>query len=198
MRIHGLGINIGDDYVDGSRQRLIDSLARAQEHDYSVAELGDHRLECCFQWRAHFPARRGNSRSHRALCAALLGARAPGGRIWHLARILSWNTGVLEACIQFAHAIGARVLVYHSGLQALDATRTGTASLPNDDELARGAEQEVAALRKLAPLADDLDVTIGMEKRRPASVGIRGFDTRWQVPLTSWQITTRACELPRW
>ena len=39
--------------------------------------------------------------------------------------------------------------------------------MPSADELARGAEREVAALRKLAPLAADLGVTIGMENGDP-------------------------------
>ena len=64
-------------------------------------------------------------------------------------------------------AIGARILVYHSGLQALDAARTGMARLPDDDELRRGREREAAALRKLAPIAADLDVIIGMENGDP-------------------------------
>ena len=74
---------------------------------------------------------------------------------------------VLESCLRFTGAIGGRVLVYHSGLQALDAARTGTATLPNDDELARGAEREVAALRRLAPIAGDLGVVIGVENGDP-------------------------------
>ena len=74
---------------------------------------------------------------------------------------------VLEACVRFCGAIGAGVLVYHSGLQALDDARRGAAPLPNEDELARGAEREAAALRKLAPVAADLGVTIGMENGDP-------------------------------
>ena len=90
-----------------------------------------------------------------------------GGRIWLSAPILDMEYRVLEACVRFCGAIGAGVLVYHSGLQALDAARTGMASLPSDAELARGAAREVAALRKLAPIAADLGVTIGMENGDP-------------------------------
>ena len=74
---------------------------------------------------------------------------------------------VLAACVRFCGAIGAGVLVYHSGLQALDAARVGRMPLPSDDELARGAEREAAALRKLAPIAADSGVTIGMENGDP-------------------------------
>jgi sugar phosphate isomerase/epimerase len=74
---------------------------------------------------------------------------------------------VLEACIHFCRVIDAKTLVYHSGLQALDDAHTGAHPLPGDDELARGAEKEVEALRRLAPIAADLDVTIAMENGDP-------------------------------
>ncbi|MCB0084264.1 MAG: hypothetical protein KDE47_25165, partial [Caldilineaceae bacterium] len=61
-------------------------------------------------------------------------------------------------------AVGAGVLVYHSGLQALDLVRYGVChTLLRDAELAAGAQQEVAALRELGPVAADAGVIIGME-----------------------------------
>jgi sugar phosphate isomerase/epimerase len=71
----------------------------------------------------------------------------------------------IMACqIEVCRAIGATRLVYHSGLQALDALRHGVRRAPlSEQELAEGAAREVAAFRELAPLAEEAGVVIGME-----------------------------------
>ena len=71
----------------------------------------------------------------------------------------------IMACqIEVCAALGATRLVYHSGLQALDALRYAVRSTPlSDAELAEGAMREVAAFRELSPLAAQAGVTIGME-----------------------------------
>lgn len=70
--------------------------------------------------------------------------------------------------IEVARQMGARVLVYHSGLQALDDVRHGVRhALLADDELADGARREVAAFKALAPVAADAGVVIGMENGDP-------------------------------
>jgi sugar phosphate isomerase/epimerase len=71
---------------------------------------------------------------------------------------------IMLAQIELCRQIGASTLVYHSGLQALDAARYGvTRSLLPPQELAAGAEREVRAFRELAPVAADAGVIIGME-----------------------------------
>lgn len=71
---------------------------------------------------------------------------------------------IMEAQIAVAGAIGASCLVYHSGLQALDAARYGVRrSLLTAQELAEGAQEEVKALRQLGLMAADAGVLIGME-----------------------------------
>lgn len=71
---------------------------------------------------------------------------------------------IMRCQIEVCRAVGAKVLVYHSGLQALDAVHYGVRrTLLSDDELLVGAEEEVAALRELGPLAADAGVIIGME-----------------------------------
>lgn len=71
---------------------------------------------------------------------------------------------IMRCQIEIARQMGAGLLVYHSGLQALDAVRYGVRrSLLSDEELREGAEHEVAALRQLAPIAADAGVIIGME-----------------------------------
>ena len=166
MKIHALGIDIPDKQIDGRRQVLIDTLAHAQTAGFSGAELpipglnvimnGElirERVEAVQQAIAPFDFR--------------YSVHAPGRTNLAFGVDHDMECRVLEACVRFTNAIGGRVLVYHSGLQALDAARTGTASLPSEDELARGAEREVAALQKLAPIAEDLGVVIGMENGDP-------------------------------
>ncbi|MDE2820598.1 MAG: sugar phosphate isomerase/epimerase [Chloroflexota bacterium] len=166
MKIQGLGIDIPDKHVDGRRQVLIDTLTQAQAVGFSVAELpipglnvimnGElirERVEAILEIIAPFDLR--------------FSVHAPGRTNLAFGKDLDMEFRVLEACVRFTHAVGGRVLVYHSGLQALDAARTGTAPLPSEDELARGAEREAAALRGLAPIAADLGVVIGMENGDP-------------------------------
>lgn len=166
MEIRGLGIDIPDTRVDGRRQVLIDELARAQAVGFACAELSipslnviiageliDQRVEAIRQAIAPFDLR--------------YSVHAPGRTNLAFGRDLDMEFRVLEASLRFTGAIGGRVLVYHSGLQALDAARTGTAALPGDEELACGAEREAAALAKLAPIAADLGVIIGMENGDP-------------------------------
>jgi sugar phosphate isomerase/epimerase len=75
---------------------------------------------------------------------------------------------IMRSQIELCRAIGATRLVYHSGLQALDAVRHGVRpSLLTDEELRAGAEREVMAFRELAPLAADAGVIIGMENGDP-------------------------------
>ncbi len=71
---------------------------------------------------------------------------------------------IMAAQIEVGRAIGASCLVYHSGLQALDAVHHGVRhTLLSEAELAEGAAREVAALRELAPRAADAGLLIGME-----------------------------------
>lgn len=71
---------------------------------------------------------------------------------------------IMAAQIEIAGAVGASCLVYHSGLQALDAVRHGVrTTLFSDEELAAGAAQEVQALQELGAQAADSGVVIGME-----------------------------------
>ena len=75
---------------------------------------------------------------------------------------------IMASQIEACGVIGARQLVYHSGLQALDQVRYGVRrTLLSDDALHEGSRQEVAAFKVLAPLAADAGVTIGMENGDP-------------------------------
>ena len=166
MKIHAIGIDIPDQRVDGRRQILVDELTHAQSLGFPLAELSIASLSVIINGELV-------SQRLRAIREAIApfdlrySVHAPGRTNLAFGPDLDMEYRVLEACLRFCHAIGARVLVYHSGLQALDAARTGTVPLPSDDELARGAEREVAALRKLARIAADSGVIIGMENGDP-------------------------------
>ena len=69
---------------------------------------------------------------------------------------------IMAAQLEVARTIGAGVVVYHSGLQALDAVRSGLRrTLLSETELAEGRQREVAALCELAEVAADSGVVIG-------------------------------------
>jgi len=75
---------------------------------------------------------------------------------------------IMVCQIELCRAIGASTLVYHSGLQALDAARHGVrTSLLSDEELAEGAQREIRAFKDLAPVAADAGVYICMENGDP-------------------------------
>ena len=166
MKIRGLGIDIPDKQVDGRQRVLKETLARAQTVGFSVAELPIPGLNVIMNGEL-VPARVEAIREVVAPFDLRFSVHAPGRTNLAFGQDPDMERRVLEACVRFTHAAGGRVLVYHSGLQALDAARTGTARLPSEDELARGAEREVAALKELAPIAQDLGVIIGMENGDP-------------------------------
>ncbi len=166
MKIHAIGIDIPDTQVDGSRRALVEELAQAQSLGFTLAELSIPSLNVIINGNL-IPQRVEAIREAIARYDLRYSVHAPGRTNLGFGANPELECRVLEACLRFCGAIGARVLVYHSGLQALDAARSGTAPLPSDDELARGAEREVAALRKLAAIAADLGVTIGMENGDP-------------------------------
>ncbi len=166
MKVGSIGVDIPDTYVDGSRQRLVESLRRAQDLGFQLAELSIPSLNVIFN--GELIARRVDDiRQTIAPFDLRYSVHAPGRTNLAFGSDRDIEYQVLESCVRFTSAIGGRVLVYHSGLQALDAARTGAGSLPSEDELARGAEREAAALKKLAKVAADLNVIIGMENGDP-------------------------------
>lgn len=166
MKVLGLGVDIPDTQVAGSRRVLIEALAHVQSKGYKLAELSLPSLNVIINGEL-VPQRVAAIKQALQPFDLRYSAHAPGRTNLAFGADSDMEYRVLEACVRFCGAIGAQVLVYHSGLQALDAARTGAAPLPGDDELARGTEREAAALRKLAPLAADLGVTIGMENGDP-------------------------------
>jgi sugar phosphate isomerase/epimerase len=75
---------------------------------------------------------------------------------------------IMRAQIELCAAVGGTRLVYHSGLQALEAVKGGIrTTLLTARELEEGAQREVAALKELAPLAADAGIVICVENLDP-------------------------------
>ena len=80
---------------------------------------------------------------------------------------LALEQDVFLACLDFCAAIGAKVMVYHSGLIALHGVRFGLEAIPDNEALDLAREQEVSSLTALMPLATERGVVVAMENRDP-------------------------------
>lgn len=80
---------------------------------------------------------------------------------------LALEKAVFAACLDFCAAIGAKVLVYHSGLIALHEVAYGLRSLPDEEDVEAGRVREVSALGEVLPLAAEHGVIVAMENRDP-------------------------------
>lgn len=166
MKINGIGKDVSDGYIDGRLERLEQCLKYFSILGYEVAELPITGLSVVVNGELFQPRVKAVSE--------ILGkydfrytVHAPNRTNLAYGANHELEKSVLKASIQFCQHIGAKRLVYHSGLQALDAARTGTVLLPTDDELKRGMEREIIALKELASLAAYADVIIGMENGDP-------------------------------
>ena len=177
MHITGIGINGDARRLDGDLAQLEEDLSFFQRCGFEGVELSAHGLDVIingrlrqkqvdrvraiterfdFVYTMHAP-----NRLNLAFPQA-----GPDGR-----PELSHEQDVFVACLDFCAAIGAGVMVYHSGLFALQQmpflSGGAQAALPDDEALERGREQEVGALRQLMPLAAERGVVVAMENRDP-------------------------------
>lgn len=163
MEVHAIGLAVGVGAGKGRMQRLEEALGHVQELGYQVAEIGFSSLGIIFD---------GEVRA-QPLADLVAVTRNFDLRytVHGLNRLnLAYDTRhvlcqrIMAAQIEVAGAVGASRLVYHSGLQALDAVYYGVRrTLLSEQELVAGAAREVTALRALAPLAREAGVVIGME-----------------------------------
>ena len=166
MKIRGIGKDVSDGYIDGRLERLEQCLIYYSELGYSVAEVPITGLSVVVN---------GQLLESRVKRVAEILAKYDFRYTVHAPNRTNLAYGynheleksVLRASIQFCELIRAKRLVYHSGLQALDAAPTGTVLLPSDDELMHGMEREIVALRDIAPVATNAGVVIGMENGDP-------------------------------
>jgi sugar phosphate isomerase/epimerase len=171
--IEGICINTDGAYLDGSVSRLQESLAHARACGFDGVELSLHGLDLVVGGRvngrqldrvlqvvggydgivtAHAP-----DRLNLAFPQSIPGCRPE----------LSLEVDVFSACLEVCGALGAKVMVYHSGLIALHEVYAGLQPLPGDEALAAAREQEVSTLRELMEVAEAHDVTVAMENRDP-------------------------------
>jgi sugar phosphate isomerase/epimerase len=163
MNIHHIGLAVGVPSGLKQLQRLEQTLGHVRDLGYRLVEFNPHPFAVIVDGCVR--------REGLADLAAVLRNFDLRYTIHGLNRLnLAYDPrqelcrAIMRSQIEVCRAVGADVLVYHSGLQALDLVRYGVRrTLLSEDELAAGARDEVAALRTLAPLAADAGVIIGME-----------------------------------
>ncbi len=175
MHITGIGIDEDAEYPKGSLSQLEENLSLFRSFGFDNVELQIHRLDVVINGRLQ-QQRVDSVRAITENVHVTYTVHAPY-RL-NLAFPQSWpghptdlthEQDVFAACLDFCAAVSATVLVYHSGLIALEQMAFGLSSLPDDEALERAREQEVAALRELMPLAAERGVVVAMENRDPHS-----------------------------
>ncbi|HLV36070.1 MAG TPA: sugar phosphate isomerase/epimerase [Spirillospora sp.] len=164
MNVTAIGVSIGAS--NGYLSELDGALKYAQESGYELVEIGVSTLNLILNGRL-IPDLCQRVQEMLARYDLRCTVHAPNRTNLAYGYDLALDYAVLQACIEFCHAIKADVLVYHSGLQAIEYVRTGVYPLPSLDEMKRGAEREVESLRRIAPFAADHGVTICMENGDP-------------------------------
>lgn len=163
MKVHAVGLAAGVAAGKGRMQQLEAALAHAQKLGYQLVEISFSSLGIIFDG-----AVRPQPLADLVAVTRNFDLRYT---VHGLNRLnLAYDTRhdlckrIMAAQIEVAGAVGASRLVYHSGLQALDAVHYGVRrTLLSEQELVEGAAREVTTLRALAPLARNAGVVIGME-----------------------------------
>jgi sugar phosphate isomerase/epimerase len=173
MIITGLGINGDGGHLGGSLSQLADDLAFFRQCGFDFVELAVDGLDVVVNGRLR-QQQVAKVRDVLDGFAFDYAVHAPNRLNLAFPQMdpdrvpqLGLEQDVFVACLDFCAFIGARVLVYHSGLIALHEAAFGLDDLPDADALERAREREVSALRDLMPLAADRNVTVAMENRDP-------------------------------
>jgi sugar phosphate isomerase/epimerase len=163
MKINHIGISFGISAGPHRWQRLEEGLGAIADLGYTLVEMNPHSLAIIVNGQVR--------QDVLADFVAVLDNFDLRYTIHGLNRLnLAYDPRrelckqIMRAQIEVCRAVNARVLVYHSGLQALDVVHYGPRRpLLSDEELADGARHEIQALRELAPQAEAAGVIIGME-----------------------------------
>jgi sugar phosphate isomerase/epimerase len=173
MRIAGIFINADGDHLSGSLAQLEADLTLFRHVGFDGVELSVHGLDVVSGGRL----RRRQMDRVRAITERFDFAytvHGPDQVNFAFPGIgvggepdAAMDRDVFIASLDFCAAVGAGVIVYHSGLIALIEAAAGLGALPDDEELANARHREVAALRDLVPLAAERGVLVAMENRDP-------------------------------
>ena len=173
MHIEAICINTDGGYLGGSVSRLEASLAHAQACGFDGIELSLHGLDLVVGGRVNGPQLERVRQVVRGYDGVVT-THAPDRlnlaypqSVPGCSSELSLEMEVFRACLEVCGALGAKVMVYHSGLIALHGAYAGLGPLPSERALDAGREQEAGALRELMPEAERRGVTVAMENRDP-------------------------------
>lgn len=173
MHITQIGINADGGQLGGSVAALAADLTHFQECGYSCVELSSAGLDVILNGQV-FPPQLERVKAVTERFPLTYTLHPPNRLNLAFGSDLALDKANFAANLEVCAALGVRVMVYHSGLIALERVRLGLVDLPGVDELAAAAAQEVAALKELMPYAAQLGVTVAMENRDPHS---------WEVGL---------------
>ncbi len=173
MHITGIGINADGGHLGGSLAQLGEDLAFFQRCGFDAVELSLHGLDVVVGGHLHGPQVE-RVRAITGRFELTYTVHAPDQMNFAFPQPgmggepdPAMDRAVFAASLDFCAAVGAGVMVYHSGLIALHQVAAGLADLPGDEALAGAREREVAALRELLPLAAERGVVVAMENRDP-------------------------------
>ncbi len=166
VNITGIGINADGGRLNGSLLTLEEDLAFFQQCGYQAVELSVPGLDLIVRGKVH------QTRLDRVRAIT---ERFPFEYSIHAVSRLNLAFGpehelekdIFAATLEVCEALGARTMVYHSGLIALERVGALLHPLPDSDGVERAREQEVTALRELMPLAAERGITVAMENRDP-------------------------------
>ena len=173
MHITHIGINGDGGRLGGSVATLSTDLAWFQQCGYSCVELSSTGLDVILNGRI-FQPQLDRVRAVTETFPLTYTLHPPNRLNLAHGSDLALDKANFAANLEVCAALGCGVMVYHSGLIALERVRLGLVDLPTADELAGAAQQEVEALQELMPYAAELGVTVAMENRDPHS---------WEVGL---------------
>lgn len=173
MYITGIGIDEDMEYPRGSLSYLEENLSFFSSCGFDTVELTVHQLDVIINGKLQ-QRRVDNVRTitekfdfdYTVHASFRLNLAFPQSWPGHPAE-LTHEQDVFAASLDFCAAIGAKVMVYHSGLIALKQAAFGLSPLPDDEALEQAREQEVTALRELMPLAAERGIVVAMENRDP-------------------------------
>jgi sugar phosphate isomerase/epimerase len=173
MHITGISINGDGDHLGGSLNQLAEDLSFFHRCGFDGVELSVHGLDAVIGGRLR-PSQLERVRAITGRYDFFYTVHAPDQMNFAFPQPgkrgepdSAMDRDVFAASLDFCAAIGAGVIVYHSGLIALHKVAAGLDALPGDDALARAREREVAALSELLPLAAERGVVVAMENRDP-------------------------------